>query len=978
MQEQLHDFVESEHTRFHDLKMRIGINTGLVLAGPVGTTNEYTALGDTVNTASRIEHATPVGGVMISQNSYRFVRGIFEVEELKPITVKGKSEPIQVYVVKGLRPKSFRTTTRGVAGIETPTLGRDEELSTLRAARKKALKHARVVTVIAEAGTGKSRLLYEFTNWLNDQPEPMTVLRGRSAEGMERLPFSLLRDLLSFQFEIHEGDRASDAREKLEKGIASIMGDESEKIIPFIGHLIGFDYAANPYLSGILGEARQVRSRAYFYITQLLKTMMKSGQLVMLLEDIHWADDDSLSLLEHVISECKNQSLCVLALARATLFEHHPSWGSDEKVYTRIDLKPLGEGDIRALMKVILQRVSDIPETLDQIIVKRADGNPFYVEEVIKMMIEDGVIDTSDEVWHVDSQRLAESRVPPTLTGVLQARLDGLPSNEKKTIQRASVVGRIFWDNVLTVLQEPDEAEAVQPEDVPEYLNDLRGKELVFEQDGSAFYEAQEYIFKHAMLRDVAYESVLMQARRVYHGQTASWLVERSGERASEFAGRIGEHYERAGEYNLAADWYVQAGEQARETYATETALTFFRRALQMWDESEVPLSAIADRKIEAYSGLGKVLNWLGQFDQAADAFTRMREAAEEAGNQLMIAQSWGALAGSLMYRGDLRGALEGAAKSESLAREIGADLELAVALQLQGWAYFKRGELEWAQPHGMEALSISRKLNDQVQTAKALNFLAGVAHMRGRPKEATTYLEAALEIFQELDSRDDVVFNFNNLGVIAEARGDYHTAYGHYGSAAAMALEIGNLNAEATCIANRGGIAVSLENYEGAHLDLQRAIDVMEGRQFQFSAMIHQGIARAHLGEGKYKESLRAIQRSMAIAREFDAQDSIASGWRVLGQIAAATGKKVSEEEKSEKGTPKRSAEDCFKESFEMFTNFGMENERALTLRAWARHALAAGDRAEGERMWNEAREIFTRIDADMEAARMAELPTA
>src|SRR5262249_23484290 len=207
------------------------------------------------------------------------------------------------------------------------------------------------------------------------------------------------------------------------------------------------------------------------------------------------------------------------------------------------------------------------------LIVSRADGSPFYVEELIKMLIEDGVIVTGAEQWQIRMERLAEIRVPPTLTGVLQARLDGLPPPERETLQQASVVGRVFWSNALEHLQQASTARGPsQLAATTETLSALQQKELIFRRETSAFDTTPEHIFKHAILRDVTYESVLKRWRRVYHAQVATWLVQQSGERVGEYAGLIGEHYERAGEQTQAAEWYARAGKQAHDTYAPDVA----------------------------------------------------------------------------------------------------------------------------------------------------------------------------------------------------------------------------------------------------------------------------------------------------------------------------------------------------------------------------------------------------------------------
>src|SRR6266498_3492503 len=236
LQSQLHTWKEefqatvSEQARIaaQKIEMRVGINTGPVLLGKVGTTREYTAIGDTVNLASRLEHAAPLGGVLISHDTYRHVRGIFEASALDPILVKGKSEPIKVYVVRSVKPRSFKVPTRGVEGVETQMIGREAELAKIQAALKTATdeKQTNLVSIVAEAGTGKSRLLYEFNNWLETQRHPLRVFRGRASLEISNIPYALIRDLLATSFKIQDSDHAAIAREKIELGTSEIMNGE--------------------------------------------------------------------------------------------------------------------------------------------------------------------------------------------------------------------------------------------------------------------------------------------------------------------------------------------------------------------------------------------------------------------------------------------------------------------------------------------------------------------------------------------------------------------------------------------------------------------------------------------------------------------------------------------------------------------------------------------------------------------------------
>ena len=254
------------------LAMRVGVNTGPVVVSHLGGRQgeDFAVVGDTVNMASRLEHAAPIGGILISHATYRHVRGVFDLLPQPPLSVKGKSEPIQVYVVRGVRPRGFQAFGRDVQGVETPLVGRDSDLGLLQAALSAVREQgrARLVTIVGDAGMGKSRLLEAFIAWIEHAHGQVWLFRGRAGQEPGRRPYALLRDLFAFRFQIQDSDRAAEARQKLEQGIAGFMGVAGAERTPFIGHLIGFDFSASPYLHGILDNARQLRDRAFHYLAQ--------------------------------------------------------------------------------------------------------------------------------------------------------------------------------------------------------------------------------------------------------------------------------------------------------------------------------------------------------------------------------------------------------------------------------------------------------------------------------------------------------------------------------------------------------------------------------------------------------------------------------------------------------------------------------------------------------------------------------------
>src|SRR5579859_3134726 len=467
------------------LQMRIGINTGPVLLGAVGSGGEYTALGTTVNVASRLEHAAPPGGELIGHATYRQVRGLFDVAAPPPLTVKGKAEPLQTYLVQRARPRTFRAPGRGVEGVATPMVGRAAELQQLEAAFATALAEhtTRVVTIVGEAGLGKSRLLGEFVAWLELRPAPVTVFQGRADARLTGQPYGLLRDLLAARCAIRDSDPAPVARAKLEAGLGEFLGGARPAAAHVLGQLIGLDFAASAHLTGLLDDPRQLRTQAFQAAVQFFAAVAQTGPVVLLLEDIHWADEGSLDLLEQLSRELPAAPLLILSLARPTLFERRPNWGAGAPAaHTRMELQPLAPRESRRLVGAILRRLPAVPAALTDLVVGGAAGNPFYVEELIQMLIDEGVIRTGGAVWAVEAGRLAPARVPATLMGVLQARLDGLPGAERAVLQRAAVVGPVFWEAAVAHLAGgPGNGEpAAEPGAVGAALASLRGKELVY------------------------------------------------------------------------------------------------------------------------------------------------------------------------------------------------------------------------------------------------------------------------------------------------------------------------------------------------------------------------------------------------------------------------------------------------------------------------------------------------------------------
>ena len=498
-----------------DFNVRAGVHTGTVLLGG-GVNAEGSIRGATVNVAARMEQTAPPGRLRISHDSYRHVRGLFEVTEQDPISVKGVDQPLVSYLVDRAKPRSFRVPNRGIEGVQTRMVGREAELGVLRSAfgSVTASCRAHAVTIVGEAGLGKSRLLAEFQQGLNIKACWLLLARAHPRSPLE--PYGLLHDMLAREFQIGESDPADVARRKLVDGLTPLLPGEGEAPVHLLGHLIGLDFSASPHVQKLQGSERQLRDGAFRAAARCVQRLSEGKPVIVVFDDIHWADPGSLDFMRYLLRENRATRLLSLMLTRVTLFERHPDWVGSDPHEHRLDLKPLDKSVSQELTDVLLQRMAEVPQALRALLTGNAEGNPYYMEELVKMLIDDGVILADADPWQVAPDKLLAARVPPTLTGVLQARLDALPPGERLALQQAAVVGHVFWDQALAAV----DASAVDA------LPALLDKQLVERQDAADFDDTVEYVFHHHLLHQVAYDSVLKAPKQAAHARAGGfWSV---------------------------------------------------------------------------------------------------------------------------------------------------------------------------------------------------------------------------------------------------------------------------------------------------------------------------------------------------------------------------------------------------------------------------------------------------------------------
>jgi class 3 adenylate cyclase/predicted ATPase len=810
------------------LYMRVGIHTGEVVVGSLGERlkDEFVVVGEAVNLTSRIQAAAPPGRILITQDTYRHIRGLFDVLPFEINHLKDISEPVQTYLIQNARPHSFKRGRRGVEGIETSMVGRESELIRLQEIYKQTAlsrKHHMLI-LVGDTGIGKTRLLSEFEEWVNGLPELPQIFKGRAFPSTQNTPFSLARDTFAFRFKIQDSDPLTVVKEKLELGwrqdfleqaTVSTVGERAEtEHFPDsqpLGRLLGF-YTG---LSGLLPEkfldARGLYDQALIDLRSYFRSLAGRFPVILLLEDLHWADDSSLKLLKQL----GELPVLVFATTRPVLAERRPDWETDLGFQTRVDLTPLTKNDSLKLTLQILHKVRDLPETLLDLITSSADGNPFYIEELVKMLIEDEVVMVEGNTWQVQERLLSALRVPPTLVGVLQARLDSLQPEERQHLQRGAVIGRIFWDRALEYLDEGSilgagsQAKPV----LSEVLLRLQGREMIFHHERSTFEEAQEYIFKHALLRDVTYESLLKKRRREYHRLAAEWLEQATepAQRGDQFASTIASHYEQAGKEVLAAAWYWRSGQEAARRYANSEALHAYNRALTLLLADEF------ERRFEILMAREAVHELMGQQDKRSQDLDDLSDLAEQLNTPFHLANSFLRRAAYSFSISEFPAASEAAQKVKELVPE-GELLDLiAQGSLLQASVLIRQGDFEAAIEHAQQAMELARQQNMPALQANSLRHLGLIAYYLSKHQEAHQYFEQAYHLYLDIGDRQGQGMALNNLGGATFKFGDYMGAQGYYTQSFELCREIGDRLGQGRALNNLGITSIERGDYDQA-----------------------------------------------------------------------------------------------------------------------------------------------------------------
>lgn len=585
---------------------RVGLNTGPVVVGKISDNLdlEFAAIGDTVNLASRMESIAESGTVCISENTFRAVRDFYECEDLGDQVIKGKSGTVHVYRAlreKGIQSRIQLSVERGL----TPYIGRDQEQSILQGYLKKSLAgHGQVVLISGEAGMGKSRTLLEFRASIKD--ESVLWLSGQCISFGDNIPYLSVIELFKSAFGITEADEAEAIVKKVD---ASVGGWKKDKrtTVPYIKYLLNVDHG-DPALDDM---DPMVRRAGFFDAFRAFLFAISDGRpVVMVVEDLHWVDEHSEDIVNMLADLVGNTSVLLVLTARPG---YTPSVGPRSYV-SQLALTQLPTDDSDKLAAAAFGSL-DIPATLRDLITKKADGNPFYIEEVVRTLVETGILGGSTDTEALD---FAAIQIPDTIHEVILARLDRLEPEAREAMQLASVIGREFTVRLLKRISDLEDR-------LHDSLDQLRSLELIYE---TGYHSELAYMFKHALTHDVAYSTLLIERRKVLHHTVALAIETLFEDRLSEHYEALAYHYVLAEDDEPAIEYLIKSGDKALGSYANREAIDYYQKAIDLCEKN-----GLQERLAQICQTRGILYMGLSEIGPSLSDFNRVISIARESGN---------------------------------------------------------------------------------------------------------------------------------------------------------------------------------------------------------------------------------------------------------------------------------------------------------------------------------------------------------
>jgi class 3 adenylate cyclase/tetratricopeptide (TPR) repeat protein len=896
--------------------MRMGLNTGLVVVGKIGDDlrMDYTAVGDTTNLAARLQQLAQPGSVVISEATYKLVAGFFETRNLGEHSVKGHTEPVRAFEVLRARGRRTRLEVAAERGL-TPLVGRERELATLRDLFQQVKAgRGQVVSITGEACIGKSRLVLEFRQALAAAGEAVTWLEGQCLSFGQTMPFLPVIDQLRANFGIAEADGAPEIIAKVEDGMRRMGNLEAH--IPAIRYLLAVDPGdeAFPAL-----EPAARRQRIFEAILALSLQGAQRRPLVLVYEDLHWIDTSTEAFLGPLLDAVAGVPLLLLLTYR---IGYTPPFGS-RSFHTTLTLQSLSATDTLTMASRLLG-TTHFPPELRVVLLEKAEGVPLFVEEVVKTLLDVGILRRENGGYRL-MRDLTAVNVPDTIQGIIMARLDHLGEDGKRTVQLASVIGRQFLVRLLERI-----ADVTTP--LEGLLAELQALEIIYRQ---GFLPEPAYVFKHALIQDVAYHSLLVRRRKELHRAVGYAIEELYADRLAEHYAELAHHFRQGEAWAKAMEYSVLAGDRAVVAYANAEAREHYRRALEA--ASQLAPAPAPGTLASLHKKHAAALTALLEYEAAAAEYQRALELIRQVEDRQREIEILAGLSNVYNWYHRPEPAMAYNDQALALARELGyqaAQADCLVIRVLHRIGYY--GQILDAMPDAEEALRLARAVGEPKLLAQALSNLGATLQWRAEFDRGLAYLHEGAELAQRAHSGFDFGRAAFHIGIANAAKGEYEEALRWYRRISDNASAAGDKHFLARVPNCIGGVHLELFdldeairlNLEGAEVaqrlwpwpeprshallkvglaHLERgAHDLAEEFFRRAWALLeedtwlrwrwHIPLLRARgelaLAQGRLDEAWSYATQSLELATQTDSRKHIARAQRLQGEILAASGR--------------------------------------------------------------------------------------
>jgi class 3 adenylate cyclase/tetratricopeptide (TPR) repeat protein len=992
----------------NNLEVRIAVNTGeaLVSLDARPETGEGLVAGDVVNTAARLQTAAPVNGVLVGEQTQRATSHVIDYREGDHVQAKGKAEPIRVW-------EAVQATAR--LGVDVRQLaradlvGREEEIRAIRDLFEQVReeRQPRALTLVGVPGIGKSRLVYELFRIADQNPELLYWRQGRCLAYGDGVTFWALAEVAKAQAGILDSDSSEEADVKLRRAVREVVGEggDAEWVLNHLRPLVG--------LTADAGESRQAES--FFAWRRFLEAVATERPCVLVFEDLHWADERFLDFVEHLLEWVADVPLLLLCTSRPELLARRPGWTDT------LQLAPLSDEQTAALVHSLLEQAV-LPAEVQRTLLERAGGNPLYAEEFARMVGERGP--------------LAELPLPETVQGVIAARIDGLPAEDKELLQDGAVVGKVFWTGAVASLAGEDRWA------LEERLQGLARRDFLRRERRSSVEAESEYAFLHVLVRDVAYGSIPRSNRAEKHRLAAVWLEALSDDRVEDRAELLAHHYgealelarasgdaERAEQLEEPARRHlIMAGDRAFSLDPTKAG-AYYQKALEALGQDDPERARVSVKVADAvqeegrlheavagYEGAIPILRHQGDVQSTGGAMVRLALAlwriGETARSRTVLEQAvelleqepvgpnlvraYARTATNHVLAGRSREGLEWTAKALPLAEKLGLQPEVVRLLQMRGLARQDLGEAGVDDLRRALALGLEHGLG--FETATSYTNLAEALHASGGPVEALELLEEAIGFAQHHGLEHHLWWTRSNTAIVLFDLGRWDEALQVADEVVdwdrrrgGSQLEVAASMAKAVILTFRGELDAASALLEGL-LPRARAIEDLQtlAPALTFSALVSAqrgdlAVARRLLEEAdeRMRESptwrINLLAQTVYIAAAVRAHDLAArqvdAAAKEARNVNAVSSVATARAILAEARGELRSAADLYADAAERWREFGGVVALALALLGLGRCRVRLGEPDEAETALAEARELFATLEARLFLAEADEL---